>query len=314
MARTNNALVTYTDLTQMDIIAKVGTVPPSGNRCATKDFINTYYNVNTGASPYSGYAGNRLPRYQDILPDPNSFLLCYNLVISNQSTLGCYDPNIGTFVTNYFQTWTFTLVDQFGNTFYATSPITFTVQYDYTIYDDISGFTSGTSTKTVVIGIGQSTGTTSFVQPGTYDYQPCPMSSTCGLCYETNDNIFLLDVSPAMNGGCAYPTGTCNYTQTLFPGNFVSDPGSSTGYSWFWRAKNIGGTWENMTYSCFPDTSWRIFNIAGTTVYSGNNTTYVPWNGRVGNSGAQVAAGTYYGNIDLGDGSGVEFVKVVKLF
>jgi hypothetical protein len=305
MAQVTNALVTYTDLQQMNLIAKVGTVPPGGNQCATKSFIDTYYNVDTGASPYSGYTSNRLPRYQDILPDPNAFLVCYNLSIASFGGAGCNG-------TGTYQTWTFSLVDQFGAAFYATSPITFTISYDYTFVEDIPPFvTNGTGSQTVTINTGQYTNSTNVTL-----YQPefCPFSSACdGTCYYNYTNHYVSDVSPAMNGGCSYPTGTCSYVQSLFPSNFTADAGSPTGYLWQWQAKNSGGTWEPFTYSCKTNTSWNIFSALGTSVYSGTSTTYVPWNGLFNNS-TFLAAGTYFFNVDLGDGSGVQSGKIIKLF
>lgn len=306
MAQVNNALVTYDDLLQMDIIPKVGTVPPAGNQCATKSFINTYYNVDTGASPYSGYANNRYPRYQDILPDPNSFLLCYNITISSFGGSGCNG-------TGQYQVWLFSLVDQNGNAFTATSPVTFTITIDYERYEDIPPFYStGTYTQTCTVNTGQYQASTTIY---TYTPENCPYSSACdGTCYINVTSAYVSDVSPAMTGGCAFPTGTCSYIQTLFPSNFVSDTGSSTGYLWKWQAKNIGGTWEPMTYTCFPNASWAIFNALGQIVYSGSNTTYTPWNGTLNNSGGFLAAGTYFFNVDLGAGGGITSGKIVKLF
>lgn len=298
--RTTNALVTYDDLTQMNLIAKVGTIPPSGNRNATKSFINTYYNVNTGASPYSGYTSNRLPPYQNILPDPNPFLVCYNVVVSSYGGVGCNG-------TDQYQIWLFSLVDQNGNAFTATSPVTFTITIDYERYEDIDPFYStGTYTQTCTVNTGQYQASTTIF---TYQVENCPYSSACdGTCYTNVTSAYVSDVSPSMNGGCGFPTGTCNYVQSLFPGNFTADPSSSTGYSWKWQAKNVGGNWEPFNYACKPNTSWNIFTALGISVYSGTNTTYVPW------TGESVAAGTYFFRVDLGDGSGIQSGKIIKAF
>jgi hypothetical protein len=78
MAKTNNALVTYTDLTTMGLVAK-GT-PATGNRIATVAFINSNYYVNQSASPYNTYTSLRCPPYQTILPGPtNSGTLYYTI-------------------------------------------------------------------------------------------------------------------------------------------------------------------------------------------------------------------------------------------
>ena len=64
--KVNNYLVTYDDLTTMGL-SPTGT-PPTGNRIATKDFIITYYCVDT--SHLTGYASNQCVMYQDIVALP----------------------------------------------------------------------------------------------------------------------------------------------------------------------------------------------------------------------------------------------------
>jgi hypothetical protein len=74
--KTTNALVTYTDLTTMGLVAK-GT-PATGNRIATVSFINSNYYVNQSASPYNTYTSLRCPPYQTIIAGPtNSGTLYY---------------------------------------------------------------------------------------------------------------------------------------------------------------------------------------------------------------------------------------------
>lgn len=68
--KTTNALVTYTDLTTMGLVAK-GT-PATGNRIATKSFINSNYYVNQSASPYNTYTSLRCPPYQTIIAGPTN--------------------------------------------------------------------------------------------------------------------------------------------------------------------------------------------------------------------------------------------------
>lgn len=72
----NNALVTYTDLTTMGLAAKGS--PATGNRIATKQFINDNYYVDP--TPLSTYATNQCPPYQTIVPFyPSTFVtLVYN--------------------------------------------------------------------------------------------------------------------------------------------------------------------------------------------------------------------------------------------
>lgn len=64
MAKTNNALVTYTDLTTMGLTA-IGT-PATGNRIATKEFIVVNYDVDLAS--LSTFANLECPPYQYVLP------------------------------------------------------------------------------------------------------------------------------------------------------------------------------------------------------------------------------------------------------
>jgi hypothetical protein len=73
----NNALVTYTNLTTMGLIAKGS--PATGSRIATKQFITDNYYVDTGASPFSTYTAFRCPPYQTIIPFyPSTFVTLVN--------------------------------------------------------------------------------------------------------------------------------------------------------------------------------------------------------------------------------------------
>jgi hypothetical protein len=89
--KTTNALVTYTDLTTMGLVAK-GT-PATGNRIATVSFINSNYYVNQSASPYNTYTSLRCPPYQTITPGPTNSGTLYYL------TVGAYPGNYGGFST-----------------------------------------------------------------------------------------------------------------------------------------------------------------------------------------------------------------------
>lgn len=75
--KTTNALVTYTDLTTMGLVAKGS--PATGNRIATKSFINSNYYVNQSASPYSTYTSLRCPPYQSIIAGPTNSGTMYYL-------------------------------------------------------------------------------------------------------------------------------------------------------------------------------------------------------------------------------------------
>ena len=75
--KTTNALVTYTDLSTMGLVAK-GT-PATGNRIATVSFINSNYYVNQSASPYNTYTSLRCPPYQSIIAGPTNSGTMYYL-------------------------------------------------------------------------------------------------------------------------------------------------------------------------------------------------------------------------------------------
>ena len=80
--KTTNALVTYTDLTTMGLVAK-GT-PATGNRIATKSFINSNYYVNQSASPYSTYTSLRCPPFQSIIAGPTNSGTLYYLSVTTE--------------------------------------------------------------------------------------------------------------------------------------------------------------------------------------------------------------------------------------
>lgn len=124
----NNALVTYTDLTTMGLVA-IGT-PATGNRIATKAFIISNYAVDPAS--LSNYVNLQCPPYQYIVPacyivqgyvdgaDLNSsynFEVCFdwydcNGVLTSYCTISeggftlpgdCYNPTYGTPIGYYYQ-------------------------------------------------------------------------------------------------------------------------------------------------------------------------------------------------------------------
>jgi hypothetical protein len=80
--KTTNALVTYTDLTTMGLVAKGS--PATGNRIATVSFINSNYYVNQSAYPYNTYTSLRCPPYQTILPGPTNSGTLYYLSVTTE--------------------------------------------------------------------------------------------------------------------------------------------------------------------------------------------------------------------------------------
>lgn len=65
--KVNDYLVTFEELSTMGFPVKAGTTPPINNKCVTKGEVNTYYTVDTTASPFSTYTDDRCPRYQDLV-------------------------------------------------------------------------------------------------------------------------------------------------------------------------------------------------------------------------------------------------------
>lgn len=305
--KVTNALVTYDEVATMGLLQQPSVNPPTGNQICTKNYITTYYHASSSA--LSSYASNQCPPYQDIVPDPNPFLLCYSLDI-----VTTYPPGCGSY-SDELETWTISLVDQFGNAYITPTNLTFQVQYDYYWQDDVPPYTeSSTQTINMVVLAGSYQTSYGFYR---HSYFNCSMSSTCdGSCYSTISNINLISSPSGIGGGCSTPPppppGPCAYTQILFPQGF-SPNGDGVNDVWRFEGKR-GGVWEVLNYSCFPNTTWDIFDATGVTKYSGTSTTYVPWNGKINNTGADVPDGGYYYNVDLGDGAGVRkgFVIIAR--
>jgi hypothetical protein len=115
MAKVNNALVTYTDLTTMALTAKGS--PATGNRIATKQFIIDNYYVNE--SYLSGYTSNQCPPYQNII---GASINGYALAVSNDTNGVLLSSNAG-------DTWS--AIPQFSGrgTYGNTTEVSTTGQY-----------------------------------------------------------------------------------------------------------------------------------------------------------------------------------------
>ena len=68
--RVNFYSVTWDDINLMGFTLRGGAAP-TGQKALTKGDVDTYYYVDTTASPYVTYVSNRCPRYQDLLPTPS---------------------------------------------------------------------------------------------------------------------------------------------------------------------------------------------------------------------------------------------------
>lgn len=305
--KTNNALVTYTDLTTMGLLPQANVTPPTGNRCATKSFINTYYHADAAA--LSGYTSNRLPPYQAVIPDTVPFLLCYNLTITYSTVYdSCGNPQTA-------ENWAISLVDQFGNAYITPVTLNFGVSYDYIYQTDIPPYyETGTTNTNISVLAGSYQGFGQYIQ---YAVEACPFSSSCdGSCYTSISNVTLTSTPGNIEGGCGVPASPpappnpCAYSQVFFPGNMVDDPSSPTGVLWKWSGY-INGKWEFLNYSCFSNASWTIEDLPGNIVYSGTGT-YVPWNGLLNNSGIEQPAGSYWAKVNLKTGDGSSPIQVAQ--
>ena len=103
--------------------------------------------------------------------------------------------------------------------------------------------------------------------------------------------IFMCPQDPALQ---------CAYTQYAFPEIFTPN-GDGVNDVWVWEGKR-NGIWEVLNPICFPNSSWNIYDRNGVTKYAGTNTTYVPWNGKINNTGPDVPDAGYYYNLSLGNG------------
>jgi hypothetical protein len=93
--KANNYLVTWTDLSTMGLTAR-GT-PPTGLAIANKAELIAAYYVDQSASPFSTYASNRCPRYQDIIPLDIPSLTVWGA----RDGYGAYSNNAGLVFINY---------------------------------------------------------------------------------------------------------------------------------------------------------------------------------------------------------------------
>jgi hypothetical protein len=302
--KSNNYLVTYDELATMGLIKKSGTIAPTGQFCATKDYINTYYHAEPTA--LAGYADNQLPPYQAILPATTPYLLCYNQTITNTTVYdGCGNPQSA-------ENWTITLLDQFGN--YYTTPTNqiFTVAYDYVWQSDIPPYyESYIQTSNIVVLAGNYQGFAQFIS---YYVEACPYSSSCsGECYNSISNVNLIN-TPPINGGCSLPPtpptpGTTTY---LVPNAFIPDS-SNPANNVVRIYKVVNGSGTELVYSNYPNMSWQFQGRSGSSVYSGNNSVYVPWNGRLNNTGPGLESDAYAYAFELNDGSGTRITGAILL-
>jgi hypothetical protein len=302
--KSNNYLVTYDELATMGLLRKAGTNPPAGNQCATKDYINTYYHAEP--TPLAGYATNQLPPYQAILPATTPFLLCYNLTITYSTVYdACGNPQSA-------ENWRITLLDQYGNYYTTPTNETFTVAYDVFWQSDIPPYQeSYIQTSTIVVTPGNYQ---AFAQYISYYVEACPYSSSCnGECYTTISNVNLIN-TPPINGGCSLPPtpptpGTTTY---LVPNAFIPDS-TNPANNVVRIYKVVNGAGTELVYSNYPNMNWVFQNRSGSNVYSGNNSVYVPWNGRLNNTGQALESDAYAYAFELNDGSGTRITGSILL-
>lgn len=282
----------------MGLITKSGTIAPTGQFCATKDYINTYYHAEQ--TPLAGYAANQLPPYQTILPATSPYLLCYNLTITTSSI----NDSCGNSQTS--ENWTISLIDQNGNYYTTPTDQTFRIAYDFIAnYDVYPYYVNEIRITSLIVSAGNYQGFAQFIN---YWIEACPYSGSCsGECYYSETNAYLIS-TPPINGGCSLPA----VDTYLVPNAFIPDSGNP--------ANNVvriykvhAGTTTELVYSNYPHMSWQFQGRSGSSVYSGNNSVYVPWNGRYNNTGPGLEADAYAYAFELNDGSGTRITGAILL-
>jgi len=296
--KTNDALVTYTELTTMGLAPQAGVNPPVGDQCATKDFILTNYRADTAT--LAGYTSNRLPPYQTIIPTTVPYLACYALEITNG-----YTPSSCFGYTDSYESWRIVLLDQFGNTYTTPTNVTFTVRYYYQWQDDVPPYNVVEYvTENITITAGSYEGFGYYLTQSTF---PCAMSSTCGPCNSQISQIGLDSAPVGVPGGCSAPPPTPPPTPfTLYaPKSFY--PLSSPPYNTFKIYKVVSGVYTELDYASYPNATWEFID-ASNNVWYHNYTggVYAPWNNYLENNTSSTfnTNNTIYYVFNLNDGSG----------
>lgn len=296
--KSNNALVTYTDLTTMGLAQQTGVNPPIGNRMATKDFILTNYRADTTA--LSGYASNRLPPYQAIIPTTTPFLACYAIEVTTGST-----PSSCFGYTDTYESWRIVLLDQFGNTYTTPTNVTFGVRYYYIWNDDVPPYNvSEYVDETITISAGNYQGFGYYLTQSTF---PCAMSSNCGPCNSQISQISLESAPAGVPGGCsAPPPSPPPVPFTLYAPSFFTPNGDGINDT-FKIYTVTSGVYQELNYAAYPNATWEFFDKDGHVWYHNySGGTYVPWNNYLENNTSSTfnPYSTIFYQFRLNDGSG----------
>lgn len=276
--KSNNFLVTYDDLTTMELAAKGS--PATGNQIATKQFINDNYFVDP--APLSTYANNQCPPYQTITPFFPAYTLGTSPTASGEVLLS----------TNAGGSWS--VISQFTGTYTGPVKVTTTGQYmlvvsGTTLYlssnygstwssiasgSDISDIEMSDSGQYIVYVIrggsgnvyissnyGASFSTTG--SPGVSSWRGVAMSSSGQYITLTSFNSYIWVSS---NYGVSYTAKTA-YPSTGWIPVVMSQSGQYqvAGAGTIYRSSNYGSTWTNTGASA--TNGWAKLAISGDGQY-----------------------------------------------
>ena len=266
--KTNNALVTYTDLSTMGLTAKGS--PATGNRIATKQFINDNYYANQ--SLLSSYASNQCPPYQAIAGAFGA-----TVALSSGVCDACNNP--GEYVTVTGNGTTFC-----NSTTFTSAAFTVPLPGNYVLAyggNSLNVSLNGTTTATMYGGGCQTCPTTnpSYASQG---YQYCSNCVTYNVyrdansCSPTYTNYFIENGGTYTNYGAGAPpnTGACNTSQNWVNNGSYTCVGCDKHYvevqnnpcaSQYGQTRTGGVAEYNSTYCCPATLS--CYRIVSSTQY-----------------------------------------------
>lgn len=226
------------------------------------------------------------------------YLACYALEITyNSTSSSCFG------YTDSFETWKITLLDQFGNTFNATTNEVFNINYYYQYNDDINTSAEYVDT-TITVTVGQSEGFGYFATNQTF---ACTYSSECGPCTSQISQIGIVGTPNNISGGCSAPPPAPAPQQFVLWAPNIFTPNSDGVNDTFKIFTLLNGVYTELNYAAYPNATWGFYARNGFAWYQNmSGGVYVPWNGyRNNNTNLQKAPNDSVVYIfRLNDGSG----------